>query len=1004
VALQEHGDVPELVGRTEELARLAGLVDGASAGRSGTAVLLGDPGVGKTALVSAACAAAGGRAVVLKGAGLPMGSSEVPYLALRSAFRSAPAGHGPVPLLGRSPGESRANVPLLVDEWLDGLAASAPVVLAIDDLHWADQGTLDVLMYLIAGPSARRLAILATARLSEAHAAHPLREWLVDVRRLPGVGVEALAPLDRPGTETLLARLLGAPPRQTLVSEVFTRSGGNPYFITLLSRGLDASDRRLARGLPMDLASAVLRSWHGLPPPAQRLTQMLAVGGRDVAVPDLRRVASGAVEPAAVVPLLRAAADAGILDLSPDGTYWFHHPLIAETLVQGLPADERRHWHAAFAAVAEERLAAAGPADDGAWSPLRLIGLADHHHSAGSVEAAYRWALRAARHDGASPGSATPDSASGPAGPGSASTGSASPSDGVTPSDTLRMLQRAVALRDRVEGAAESKRELWEAVRAAARDAGDFAAELEAIEALLAGLDHGGDPLAAAELIIRRMHLRLSTGEAFVDPDEAARASRLAEAEPHSWQLAYALAEQAHSLMWRDRAMGGALADRALSIAQRAGHPQARSYARTAAAMAALVVGRQEEAVALTAAALEDALTARDFWAAIHAVMWHANAQLPTMFIVRYAELMGKARGLLEAHGAPHPYTAKIAAIEAESRLAVGEWRATVAALRSTLGMDPGPIADVEVRLTSARLAALQGRTVDALAQLGRAEELSDDGDAYLNMDFASIRAEVYGACGRPADSFAAAMAGAMRPGPPPTMCEWLVMLAARALADQVQDAKDSRRPTEHLLAAADDLQARFPRGLHELHGDHELYGPVLTAMHELYMAELGRARSEPDNAQAWMRAADACGDASLRWEEAYACRRAAEALLLHGHARRARGVEFLRRGLALAAELQAGPVQDALARLAAQARIPTGPVVPTHDAGRARLPGLTPREAAVLDFVVAGRTYAEIARELVISEKTVSSHISNLLRKTGAANRADLARLAARDRQPHGG
>jgi DNA-binding NarL/FixJ family response regulator len=188
------------------------------------------------------------------------------------------------------------------------------------------------------------------------------------------------------------------------------------------------------------------------------------------------------------------------------------------------------------------------------------------------------------------------------------------------------------------------------------------------------------------------------------------------------------------------------------------------------------------------------------------------------------------------------------------------------------------------------------------------------------------------------------------------------------------------------------------------MHGDQEPYMSVLTALHSLYLAELGRARADRDNAAAWAAAADACGEASLRWEEAYACRRAAEAFLLHGHAARAQGSGFLRRGLALAAELQARPVLEALEQLASQARIPAEPVVRALDAGRARLPGLTPREAAVLDYVVAGRTYGEIARELVISEKTVSSHISSLLRKTGAANRVDLARMAARDRQPHGG
>jgi DNA-binding CsgD family transcriptional regulator len=106
--------------------------------------------------------------------------------------------------------------------------------------------------------------------------------------------------------------------------------------------------------------------------------------------------------------------------------------------------------------------------------------------------------------------------------------------------------------------------------------------------------------------------------------------------------------------------------------------------------------------------------------------------------------------------------------------------------------------------------------------------------------------------------------------------------------------------------------------------------------------------------------------------------------------------VSVLRRGVELAEELQAAPIQASLAELAASARIPLTRVTESAAVPGA-IPGLTPREREILTRVVAGRTYGEIARELVISEKTVSSHISNLLRKTGAANRLDLSRLALR-------
>jgi len=90
--------------------------------------------------------------------------------------------------------------------------------------------------------------------------------------------------------------------------------------------------------------------------------------------------------------------------------------------------------------------------------------------------------------------------------------------------------------------------------------------------------------------------------------------------------------------------------------------------------------------------------------------------------------------------------------------------------------------------------------------------------------------------------------------------------------------------------------------------------------------------------------------------------------------------------------------VLDAIEALARSARIRLEPVEATADASGNGI--LTRREREVLAGVVAGRTYAEIADDLFVSEKTVSSHISNILRKTGTANRVELASWAARTEQ----
>ncbi|XAZ32896.1 hypothetical protein AAHB34_09690 [Paenarthrobacter ureafaciens] len=133
---------------------------------------------------------------------------------------------------------------------MSAVTAAHPVLLAIDDLHWADQGTLDTLMFLIAGPSDRRLGLVATVRADAVTEGSLLEGWLADVRRIPGVSIERLGPLDRPATSALIASLLGREPHQSLITEVYGRANGNPYFTKLLVEPLDPAAPSLPPGNP----------------------------------------------------------------------------------------------------------------------------------------------------------------------------------------------------------------------------------------------------------------------------------------------------------------------------------------------------------------------------------------------------------------------------------------------------------------------------------------------------------------------------------------------------------------------------------------------------------------------------------------------------------------------------------------------------------------------------------------------------------------------------------
>jgi hypothetical protein len=359
-----------------------------------------------------------------------------------------------------------------------------------------------VLMYVLALPPRRRLAVMTTVRSGEVYADHPLQRWLADTRRQPGFTEVSLDRLDRPATAEQLAGLLGRPPRQALVDDVYTRTRGNAYLNVLLSRGLDPDADAVPTDLPDDLRQAVVRAWHGLSAPARALTRLIAVAGRPTGVELLSDVGFDG----AIVPALRAAVDAGVLEVVAGDRYWFVHPLLAEVLEDGLLPDERRVLHAAFATALKARL---GDVE-------QTIDLADDHHRAGHVAEAFGAALRGAEVA---------------EGVGGATEG-------------LRLLRRALDLLPSVPDAGLSRLELLTRIRAAADRAGDQEAELAAIEAMLTLVDRDETPLVAAELLVRRKLLCMSCARHCDDLDDMREAVRLTAPYPASMEHALAMSER----------------------------------------------------------------------------------------------------------------------------------------------------------------------------------------------------------------------------------------------------------------------------------------------------------------------------------------------------------------------------------------------------------------------------------------------------------------------------
>jgi DNA-binding CsgD family transcriptional regulator len=951
---------PELVGRSLELDHMGDTLHSAVAHIADTLVVSGDPGIGKTALVRQACARADPATLILVGECLPLASVNLPLLPLHTAFRNSRLPEGiPRPVFGTG-GQATSDSIVAIDNWLSETSRGRPVVLVIDDLHWADEATLQTLRYLIAGPRDRPLSILATVRTAETGDGHPLQRWLADVRSMPRVSWLRLGPLDYAATGAQLAQVLGAEPHRSLIGEVYSHSAGNPYLNRLLVSGLPADARHLPPHLPADLKAAVLRSWHTLSPEARKLTEVMAVGGHPMRAEDLDDLLQRSSARRNATALLGEAAAAGITDRDPGGTRWrFHHPLIVEVLEQRLEEGDRRRLHAAFAALEATRL------DDGSPTDFEtLAALAHHHDAAGNTADAYTWTVRAAAAANETGGKG----------------------------DEVRLLRRALELQGMLGHDPQGREALLNSLRTAAANTGAMEDELEVIETLIAETA-AQRPLDLAELLVRDAELRFTTGREFLAVSRMQRAVELAGMDEDSWQYALALAGLAAAELWNNDPRGAAHAAEALAGARRPGNSRALSSALSANAMAAIATGDLARCRELSGLAAEAAAPTRDFWALFSAIMWQASAT-ETWDSQPYIDCLEAGRRTLAGLGAPHVYIATISGYMASSFMAIGRWKECGTALRMALGSDPGIMGDAGVRLTAARLALWQGRQHEAEAHLARAEEISAHKSEFMNLPFDPVRAEVLLAAGNPGAAYATAMRNANPERMGRNMNEWKLPLAARALADLIRRAKDEDRPTDELSALADDLLRRFPGLPHEAF-ESELYTHQLEAFTLLYRAEIGRARSGPGNPEEWVLAADAFRDTSLRWEEAYACCRAVEALLVPAHTHRARATEILRRGLEVSRQLQAFPLITALTEIAAQARIATpssGPGSPAD--GPVQWPGLTVRERELLGLVVCGATNAQIARALGISLKTVSTHVSNILRKTGTANRRELSRL----------
>ena len=381
---------PALVGRADYLAELDAALDQARAGGPSALLIGGEAGIGKTRLITEfATAAAGTGTRVLTGGCLDLGADGLPFAPFAAMLRELVRDMGTsgvaellpgratrefarlLPEFGEAtaepdPGVARARLFEQMFTLLERLAETAPVMLVIEDAHWADRSTRDLIAFLIGSQQVLdRVLIIVSYRSDELHRTHPLRPLLAELGRHGWVRRIELPRLGRVQADELVAQIIGREPEPWLADEVYRRGEGNPLFVEELL----CCDGGLSTELPESLRDLLLATVRRLPEDTQELLGAASAGGQRTGHPLLAAVTG--LASADLVRGLRPAVAANVLTADEHG-YAFRHALIREAVYDDLLPGERTRLHNRFADVLST--------DAGLVSPGR-----------GPIEEAHHW-------------------------------------------------------------------------------------------------------------------------------------------------------------------------------------------------------------------------------------------------------------------------------------------------------------------------------------------------------------------------------------------------------------------------------------------------------------------------------------------------------------------------------------------------------------------------------------------------------------------------------------
>ncbi|NGN64022.1 AAA family ATPase [Streptomyces sp. A7024] len=985
---------PVFVGRAEESSTLLAALARAATGEPQVLVVGGEAGVGKTRLLEEFLAAACEQdATVAVGGCLELGAEGLPFAPFATALRTlhrklgdemtaAAAGREAelarlLPELGSAgrdvhDQEGRARLFELTVRLLERLAGERTIVLALEDLHWADRSTRELLGYLVRSVQSARLVVLATYRSDDVHRRHPLRPFLAELDRLRSVQRIELPRLVEDEVRAQLAGIRGVPePDHGLVQEIFERSEGNPFFVEELA--LSGGDGRLSESL-RDLLLVRIEE---LPETAQRVVRVAA---RTTTVEHTLLAAVSGLGEDELIEGLRAAVGANVLvpaapDEDGDG-YRFRHALLREAVIDDLLPGERTRLSRRYAEALE--------ADPGLVRPEeRVTRLASYWYYARDAAKALPAVVQAIeetreRHAYA---------------------------------EELKLLERAMELWDEVDeatrlalphmGSLESYPpcgcgpekshpeflDLLAEAAAAARVDGMREQGLSFVKKALKLIDPAKDPKRAAWFWMERSRLTAGSGRGN-GWAELAEALKLVEDQPPSPVQADVLSNAANWLVlhgWDDRTVE--MTERAVEVAREVGALEVELNARVT--LATMRAERNEEDGWL-AELFETREQAGRIGAPRLLMRIHASVTDQLEKYGRSAEAVEagregidelRRRGLYDA-------AAFLAGNVAESLITLGQWPQADEVIQEWSRYAGGSRARAAMVKNAATLALLRGQHEESrrLLTTARAHMGKNDGEPQYELPLIFSEIACAAAHGETAEAAAMLRRGFEMlplPGQAPYVAQFL-LAGAEFLADAAGlpgvAAQEHAALLDRLAKEADRLtQKQVRRPAMVLH----------------IQAELARARGADDPAL-WARTAAGLEPYAFAYQRARVRHRWAAALLAAGgDGARDQAAELLTAAHSAAEDLTAEPLRAEIERLAGRARIALGGDGGETPADAVESLGLTAREQDVLRLVAAGRSNRQIAEELFISPKTASVHVSNMMAKLGVAGRGEAAAVA---------